>query len=139
MIKIKIKKLVIKMNKLLKMYLIRNKVDFKYSFSLPLILSYLNIDINNTDNNFIHFSYGIFLLSLIALICLINILGYSLAYYFIQNNQSKYEVKYPRLSKFINRYKNFTLIFFIIEFVLCFICLLLLIIFSLLFIYSGLS
>ena len=47
---------------------------------------------------------GIFILSLVALICFINVLGFIITYFFIQRGNS--ENKYPKLSKIINYYKK---------------------------------
>jgi hypothetical protein len=56
-------------------------------------------------------------------------MNYMLVYIIIQ--RGNYESKYPRLSNYINYYKNFNLIIIIIEAIICIICLFLLIIFSL--------
>lgn len=112
-------------------------MDLNYSFSLPLILSNLNINVGNDDSNLVQLSYGVFLISLVALICFIKIIGYIIVYFLIQS--SNYEIKYPRFSKYINRYKKVSLIYFAIEVLLCLICLLLLVFFSLLYIYSNIN
>ena len=75
------------------------------------------------------------MLSTIAFFCFINVIGYILAYYLIQ--QLEYETKYPKLSKYINRYKNFSLIYFSVDVLLCLVCLLMLIYFSLNFILKN--
>ena len=108
--------------------------NFRYSYSLPLILSYLDINVNDTNNVLTQYSWGIFIISLICLLSFLNILGYIIAYLLIQ--KSNYESKYPLLSKLINRYKKFSLIYFSIEIIICLICLFLLLFFSLLFIYK---
>jgi hypothetical protein len=116
---------------------IKNKLNLNYSFSLPIILSNLNIEVNNLDSTLSQFSYGVLCLSLIALLCFINIIGYMVSYILIQ--KSNFEVKYPKLSKFINSYKQTTLLFLTFEVLMCLTCLLLLVFFSLLFVYSGIS
>ena len=103
-----------------------------YSFSLPLILANLSINIDDSDPIITQFAYGIFLLTLVALFCYINIASYIIVIYLIQ--KSDYEIKYPRFAKYINYYKKVNLIFLSIEILLCFICLILIIFFSLLFI-----
>ena len=62
------------------------KQKYNYSFYLPLILSKLDIHDSNTDSNIIQLSYAVLLLSLIALYCLINIIGYMTAYIIVQNS-----------------------------------------------------
>ena len=113
------------------------KNNLKYSFVFPMILSNLNINVTDHDTSLAHFSYGVFILSLIALLCFINIIGYIIGYYIIQNG--KYEIKYPKLSRFITFYKQSTTIFIVIETLMCLICLLLLVIFSLLYVYSSIN
>ena len=93
---------------------------------LPFILSNLGIEENVNSN--LNVSYAIFLLSLIALLCFINVLGFIIVYIFIQKNE--YETKYPKFKKIINYYKNTSLIYAILEALLCFICLFILILFS---------
>ena len=102
-----------------------------YNFTLPLILS--NITIDESSTSITQICYGVFLLSVIALFCLINIIGYMIAYILL-NNKKDYIKKYPRLEKIVNYYKVSSLVFVSIEVILCFTCLLLLVIFSLLFI-----
>jgi hypothetical protein len=107
------------------------------SFSLPFILSSLNLNISENDSTLTQLSFGVFILSLVALLCLINIAAYIVGYYLVNNGQ--YEVKYPKLSRFITFYKKSTIFFLGIEILLCFICLLILIVFSLLYVYSGIN
>ena len=108
-----------------------------YSFSLPLILSKLDINVTDLDSKFTHLSYGIFTLSLIGLLCFINIIGYMAVYIFLQ--EKDYETKYPRLKKIINYYKKSSLVYIGIEILLCLTSLILLVFFSLLFVYTGIN
>ena len=110
---------------------LNNTIQYSYSFSLPFILSKIEIDPSNLDTEITKFSYGILLISIVALLCLINIFGYMLSYVLI--DKIEFANKYPMLKKIINRYKNISLVFVIVEGLLCVICLLL-IIFSSLFI-----
>jgi putative copper export protein len=121
----KIKNLPIIMNQ------IKNRVSHLSSF--PLIFYNLDINVNDSDPVITQLAYGVFLLSLVALFCLINIIGYLLTYYLIQ--KGNYEVKYPKLTRLINYYKNTTLVFIIIEIILCLICLGILIFYSYLIIF----
>ena len=108
--------------KQLKMFKIKNKINLSYSFALPFILSNLNIDVTNSSS-LVQIFYGIFLLSLIGFLCFINIIGYIIVYIYIGN--MNYEIKYPKLTKYINYYKKSSLVYIAIEVLLCFICLLL--------------
>jgi len=76
-------------------------------------------------------------LSLVALICFINVLGFIITYFLIQ--QGNYENKYPKWSKIINYYKKSSLVYVSIEAFLCLICLLLLVFFSISLVYSGIK
>jgi hypothetical protein len=60
MLKIQIQKLIHKLSQ--KKY----KTTVSYSFTVPLILSKLDIQINDSDSTLIQYSYGIFVLSLIG-------------------------------------------------------------------------
>ena len=115
-----------------------NKIKITQSFSIfSLILSLLNLNVDDTASNLTQISYGYLLLSLVALICFINVLGFMITYILIQ--KGNYEQKYPKLRKFINYYKNTTLLFVSIEAFLCLICLLLMVFFSFLLVYSGIK
>ena len=117
---------------------LNRNIKITQSFSLfSLILSQLNLNVDDTASNLTQFSYGIFLLSLVALICFINVLGFMITYILIQ--KGNYEHKYPKLSKIINYYKKSTLIYVSVEAFLCLVCLLLLVLFSYLLVYSGIK
>nr|YP_009504217.1 hypothetical protein [Lactifluus hygrophoroides]AWX52942.1 hypothetical protein [Lactifluus hygrophoroides] len=124
---IKIKKINRKINKLpTMMKQIKNKVT--HLSSLPLIFYNLDINVSDSDPVIAQLAYGVLLLSLVAFFCLINIVGYILAYYFVQ--KGNYEVKYPKFAKLIKYYKKTTLVFLTIEIILCLICLGILIFYS---------
>jgi hypothetical protein len=82
--------------------LLVNKVptenNLKHSFLFSWILTNLDINISNSDSDITQLAYGIFLLSLIAILCFINILGYFMAYYFIQ--RGNYEDRYLFFKRF---------------------------------------
>jgi hypothetical protein len=107
------------------------KNNFKYLFSFPFIFYNLDINVNESDPTITQFAYGVFLISLVAFFCFINIAGYVIVIFLIQ--KSNYETKYPKFARFINYYKNINLVFLSVEILLCFICLILLIFFSLLY------
>ena len=103
------------------------------SFALPFILSKIDINVADLDTEISQISYGVFLISLVGLICFINVFGFMLTYIIIQ--RGNYKNKYPKLKKIINYYKNTTLVFFVVEGLLCLTCLSLLTIFSFLLIW----
>ena len=55
-----------------------NNSKYKYSIALPIILS--NIKLNENVSSVTEVSYAVFVLSLIALLCFINIIFYILSY-----------------------------------------------------------
>ena len=57
---------------------------YKHSFVLPLIIT--NLDINEQNTPIGKFAYAVLIFSFIALFCFINILGYGIAYFLIQNS-----------------------------------------------------
>ena len=103
-----------------------NQNNYRYSFALPFILS--NISLSENANSVTRISFAVFILSIIALLCFINIILYTTTYVII--TKGDYENKYPKLKRLINYYKNTSLIFISIEVFFCFICLLLLVTFS---------
>lgn len=81
-----------------------NKNSLIKSFSLPFILSNLNINVPENASSLTNVSYGVFLLSLIALFCFINIIGFFTVYILVLKGD--YENKYPRFKRYINFYKK---------------------------------
>lgn len=110
------------------------KKNTRHSFFLTWILTNLDINVNSSDSDITQLAYGVFLLSLIAILCFLNIMGYLLAFYLIQ--KSDYEIKYPKLAGFVNYYKKVNFIFLIIEVLLCLFCLTILVLFSFLIIFK---
>ena len=94
------------------------------SFFLFSILS--NLETGNSSLN--QFAFGIFILSITGLLCFLNISFYLISYYLIQ--KGNYENKYPRFRKLINYYKNISMFNLTIEIIICFICLLSLVVSS---------
>jgi hypothetical protein len=72
------------------------------------------------------YTFGVLLLSLIALLSFINVLGYFLSFYLLQ----RYNItdKYPKLKKIVGYYEKSSLLFVFIEVLFCIVCLLILII-----------
>lgn len=109
-----------------------NNYKYNYSFSLAFILSKLDINLSENASSLTQLSFSVFLLSLISFLCVLNIIGVLTAYIFIQ--KGNYENKYPRFGKLINYYKQSSLLYVIIEIIICLVCLLLLIFYSLAFV-----
>ena len=108
----------------------------KYSFLFGLILEKLDIkekgEILNGNYHY-NFALGIFLLSLICLLNLINVIAYLIvSNLFTINNV---ESKYPKFQKIIKYFANTSLYFVIFEGIICLLFLLAIVIFSLLEIY----
>jgi hypothetical protein len=106
--------------------------NVKYLFSFPFIFYNLDMNVSDSDPTITQFAYGMLIISLVAFFCFINIAGYVIVIYLI--DKSNYETKYPKFARLISYYKGVNLVFLSIEILLCFICLILLIFFSSLFI-----
>jgi hypothetical protein len=108
--------------------------NIKQSFLFGLILNKLNIDLNNLpisdENSHFNFALGIFILSLICLLCFMNVVGYLTSIILIR----KYDIetKFPKLKTIIRYFENGSLIFIIIEGTLCLIILIYIVVISLL-------
>jgi len=111
--------------------------NIKQSFLFGLLLNKLNIDLNNLpvsdENSHFNFAFGIFILSLICLLCFINVVGYLTSIILIR----KYDIlggacKFPKFKTIIRYFENASLIFIIIEGTLCLIILIFIVVMSLL-------
>ena len=91
------------------------------------------IDIDVEHSSLTKISFSVFVLTLISLLCFINVILYMEGYVLIQTKN--YENKYPRFRRIINFYKNSSLFFMVIEGFICLGCLLVLLVFSLLYAY----
>ena len=111
--------------------------NIRQSFLFNFIFSHLNLNIDETASHFTQFSYGVFLLSLVAMFCFINVIGFLITYILIQ--QGDYENKYPKFKKIINYFKKSTLLYVAIEALLCLSCLILLVCFSFINVTSGIN
>jgi hypothetical protein len=123
---------------MIKHFKLNRNIKITQSFSFfAFIFSQLNLNVDETASNLTQFSYGIFLLSLVALSCFLNVLGFMISYILIQ--QGNYEIKYPKLKKIIHYYQKSTLVYVSIEAFLCLICLILLVSYSFLLVYFGIK
>ena len=108
--------------------------NIKQSFLFGFLLNKLNIDLNNlpvsNENSHFNFALGIFILSLICLLCFMNVVGYLTSIILIR----KYDIetKFPKLKTIIRYFENGSLIFIIIEGTLCLIILIYIVVMSLL-------
>lgn len=68
---------------------LNTNIKITQSFSLlGLIMSQLNLNVDETASKLTQLSYGVLLLSLIALICFINVVGFMITYIFLQKGNS---------------------------------------------------
>lgn len=107
------------------------------SFVLPFLFSFLKIEIYDSSSRIIQLANGVFLLSIVSFVFLLNVFFYSTVYLLIQ--QSSYETRFPRLLWFMNFYKTTSLLYIVFGAILVFVALLLLIGFSLMAIFSGVN
>lgn len=101
----------------------------KYCYIIPFIFKTLGSEISPEAEPIISFSFNIFILSLIALICFINIIGYFISIYLLE--KYKVEEKFPKYYKLMMYYKKRNIFFVIIEIIICFLSLITLIIINL--------
>jgi hypothetical protein len=101
---------------------------------LFLILNKLGIQVPDGSEVITQYAFGVFILSLIALLSFMNVLGYFLSLHLVQ----RYEIdtKYPRLKKIINYFEKSSLLFILMETLFCIVCLLFLIIISLMYLHK---
>ena len=105
--------------------------SFTYAFGLPFILSKFDINIPEGSEAITKYAFGVFILSLIAFLTFINVLGYFLSLHLVQ----RYDIgnKYPKLKILVNYYEKSSLIFILMETLFCIGCLLFLIISALIY------
>ena len=99
-------------------------INLKYSFIIPFIFLKLGNEIPADVEPIITYSFNMFILSLITLVCLINIIGYFISIYLI--NKYDVEKRYPKYIKIIGYFEKSQILFVIIEIIeiiICFSCL----------------
>jgi|SRR5882757_1971404 len=95
-----------------------------HSFALPLILNFLGISFpsDNETNPFLTLITSVLILSIICLLCFINLIGYFSAIYFLRNNKYNLDIKYPRLNKILKYFERTSLFYAVIEGVIAIFC-----------------
>ena len=101
-------------------------INLKYSFIIPFIFLKLGNEIPADVEPIITYSFNMFILSLITLVCLINIIGYFISIYLI--NKYDVEKRYPKYIKIIRYFEKSQILFVIIEIIICFCCIIVIII-----------
>ena len=96
-------------------------INLKYSFIIPFIFLKLGNEIPADVEPIITYSFNMFILSLITLVCLINIIGYFISIYLI--NKYDVEKRYPKYIKIIRYFEKCQILFVIIKIIVCFSCL----------------
>lgn len=96
-------------------------INLKYSFIIPFIFLKLGNEIPADVEPIITYSFNMFILSLITLVCLINIIGYFISIYLI--NKYDVEKRDPKYIKIIRYFEKSQILFVIIEIIICFSCL----------------
>ena len=104
-------------------------INLKYSFIIPFIFLKLGNEIPADVEPIITYSFNMFILSLITLVCLINIIGYFISIYLI--NKYDVEKRYPKYIKIIRYFEKSQILFVIIEIIICFYCLIAIVIIKL--------
>lgn len=103
----------------------RVRISHSDSFVLPLVLSNFNLSetVGPPEIPVITSYYlAVFLLSLISLLCFMNVLGYFLSIHLL--NRYDIENKFPKLKKIIKYYEKGGLFWVIVESLMCILTLL---------------
>ncbi len=105
------------------------------SFLFPFILYQFDKDNIYKTGPLAEFTFNMVILSLLALFCLINILGYFIANYLINKYSKDIENRYPILSKWIYLFNKTNKLYLIIEIILLFLSIITFLFCNLLFLY----
>ena len=99
-----------------------------HSFIIPFILNKLDITLPEGSEKLTQYSFGVFILSLIAFMSFINVIGYFFTLYLVH----RYDIvtKFPKLKKITNYFEKSSLFLIIIECLFCVVCLLILMVTS---------
>lgn len=95
------------------------------SIILGWILTNVNVEITDSSSQLLNFSYNIFVGSIVSFFCLINVIGFIITNYVLE--KIDLEKKYPRIGKYLNRFKKIALFYVCIDLFICFLWLVLLI------------
>lgn len=101
------------------------QTNLKKNYIIPFIFSSLGSEMPTDAEPLISFSFNMFILSLIILVCFINITGYFISIYLI--NKYNIEERFPKYRKLIRYYENSNIFFVLIEIFLCIFCLIIII------------
>ena len=120
-----------------------SKIKFNQSSGIYLLLlNYFDIKAVEGQEDVVNYIMSIASLSLLALLCFINIVIYFILINFIKKNRNNYTeilVKYPKLNWLIKRYENMNLWFLIFEILLLFIILMVIFISSTMIVHQMIS
>lgn len=87
------------------------------------------MEITNSSSQLLQFSYGVFLGSIVTLFCVLNLAGYIITNSLLA--KVDFEKKYPKIGKYINRFKKISLFYICIDILICLYLLSLLVFYSL--------
>jgi hypothetical protein len=96
--------------------------NFKFAYFLPFILAKFSPNITPETEPIISYSFSMFILSLLVLICFFNVVGYILSIYLI--NKYDIETKFPKFKWYINFYNSTSKFFLVLEIIVAFVTLL---------------
>jgi hypothetical protein len=90
--------------------------NLKYCYFIPFIFNKLSKEIPADADFIIHYSFYMFILSLITLVCFINALAYLITLHLV----NKYDIhnKYPKFEKLIKYFEKSTFFMVIIELII---------------------
>jgi hypothetical protein len=103
---------------------LRNK--YKGVYFLPFIYAKFNPNVSPEAEPFISYSFSMFILSLLVLVCFFNIIGYILSIYLIE----KYDIEntFPYFKRYIKFYSSTSKFLLVLEILIAFVFLLFIVI-----------
>lgn len=102
--------------------------EYKYSFSFALLLSYLNINVGSEAPFIAHYSFGVFILSLIVLYSFTKVICYLSSIILLKFY--KIDEKYIKLKKVISYFEKMSTLIIVIELITGYVFLLMIIFLS---------
>jgi hypothetical protein len=75
------------------------------------------VEITDSSSQLLQFSYNVFLGSIVSFFCLISVIGFIITNYLLE--KVDLEKKYPRIGKYLNRFKKIALFYVFIDLFLC--------------------
>jgi hypothetical protein len=118
-----------------KFILSKNVQGLRHCYLYPFVLSILDIQSyqGNNPDPLINYATGVFIISLVALFCFVNVVGILTTLYLISKYNTEIDKKFesfPRIRKIIKYYEGSSIFYLTIEILFCLVCILILLLSS---------